>query len=320
MLTVEQLAKRKLGIGGSDAAACAGKCPWKTPVELYIEKINPHHESIYDADKEERFYWGNQLEPLILKAYERKMNEKCLPLDENTQGFFREFHPTYTWMRANIDGYILNKNIVVEIKTARQNSTNLLTPDELRWGEAGTDDMPIHYLLQCAHYAIVYDASRVDLAVLFGGNDFRIYHYHRNKKLEEKLIEKEKIFWHENVLKLIPPEPLDLNDNKLLWPDSFPQTKVASNETFMEVYQLKSLRNRIDELEEEADKIKLKIQVEMGDHDTLVDSTGNPLTTWKSQISHRTDNALLKKNYPHICAQHVKEVKSRVFRMAKLDI
>ena len=308
MLTPEQLAKRKLGIGGSDAAAVAGKCPWRTPLQLYRDKVE-NYSMARDAENEQ-FYWGNELEPLILRAYERHMGEKCLPFDENTRDFFKEHHEIYTWMRANIDGYVLNKNIVVECKTASHHTMYL-------WGEPGTAQIPLNYLYQCAHYAIVYDATRVDLAVLFGINDFRIYHYERDYSFEQDLIDAERHFWHEHVLKEIAPAPITLNDATLLWPTSFEKTKTVTPDTFVNILKRISIKARISELEAEEAELKLKIQKELEDNESLVDTAGNPLITWRNQDTSRFGVTKFKKDYPNLCAQYTEKTSIRVFRDVK---
>ena len=49
-------------------------------------------------------------------------------------------------------------------------------------------------------------ADEADIAVLIGGNDFRIYTVKRDLDLEKLIIDKEKEFWHEHVLaKRMPP-------------------------------------------------------------------------------------------------------------------
>jgi len=309
MLTPEQLAKRKLGIGGSDAAAVGGKCPWRTPVELYLELTDD--PDYIPQEEKPQFWWGNELEPVILRAYERQMDERCLTYEDGTACFFTEHHPVYTWMRANIDGYIFNKNIIVECKTASHYTMHL-------WGDPGTNQMPINYLWQCAHYAIVYDAKRVDLAVLFGANDFRIYHYERDAVLEQEIIEAERYFWHEYYLKKICPTPLNLEDCTRLWPESFEKTKTITADLYVDLLQLASTKARIKELEMEEDILKLRIQQDLQDCEALVDNQGNRLVTWKNQSSKRLEIETFKKNYPNIYAQHLKESSSRVFRLGKV--
>lgn len=308
MLSEEQLRKRKLGIGGSDAAAVMGKCPWKTAVEVYLDKLSPS----IDQEEKDCFWWGNSLEEKTLKWYERKTGEILLPYNEDTKRFFKEHHEVYTWMRANIDGYIFNKNIIVEAKASGQ----AWSPE---WGTPGTNEMPDYYLITCAHYRIIYDAPKVDLPVFFNIHDQRIYTYYENKELEKKIIEREREFWHDNVLKEIPPEPTNLHDSALLWPNSIEKTKIANNDTYMQIYQYNGIKLKIKELEEEADTLKLKIQQEMGENDTLVNVNNQKLATWKTQTTKRIDFETFKKTHPDLYIQHLKESSSRVFRLGKLD-
>lgn len=291
MLTTEQLIKRKLGIGGSDAAAVMGKCPWKTSLEVYLDKLSP---TIEQEDKD-CFWWGNSIEEKTLKWYERKTGETLLPYNDDTKKFFKEHHEVYTWMRANIDGYILNKNIIVEAKASGQ----AWSPE---WGTPGTDEIPDYYLITCAHYRIIYDAPKVDLPVFFNIHDQRIYTYYENKELEKKIIEGERAFWHDNVLKKVPPEPKNLRDILLLWPESLPNSKIANNDIYMDLYKYYDIQSKIKEMEKDGDMLKLKVQQFMGESDTLVNANDEMLATWKTQR---------RKSY------FVKESSSRVFRLNK---
>ena len=47
---------RRQGIGGSDAAAIMGLNPWKTPMDIWLEKTG---EFLDDEEPEnEKMYWG----------------------------------------------------------------------------------------------------------------------------------------------------------------------------------------------------------------------------------------------------------------------
>lgn len=64
---------RKKGIGSSDAAAAVGLNPYKSQLELWLEKTgrdaglpkaDPH-------DEESPLYWGNVLEPIVAWHYSK---------------------------------------------------------------------------------------------------------------------------------------------------------------------------------------------------------------------------------------------------------
>ena len=61
MITDEQKISRKDFIGGSDSAAACGINPWKTPLDLYLEKTG----QIEPYGGNDATYWGNVLEPVV---------------------------------------------------------------------------------------------------------------------------------------------------------------------------------------------------------------------------------------------------------------
>ena len=71
MLTEEQRARRCNGIGASDSAIIMGYSSYKTPYELYLEKTGAVEP---DEEMTEQQYWGNALEPVILKRFEQENN------------------------------------------------------------------------------------------------------------------------------------------------------------------------------------------------------------------------------------------------------
>lgn len=306
MLTPEQLSKRKEGIGGSDVAAICGLSKRKTPLDIYMDKLG-----LSEPSEENRFtYFGNVLEPIIRAEYEKKTGNLVSISTEQLNSRI------YPWMISNIDGYLncqgFDYNILTEFKTADAHTLN-------QWGEEGTDQIPDEYLFQCAHYAIVCSAERVDLAVLIGGNDFRIYTYNRNEKLENKIIKVEERFWHDHVLAKVPPEPVNSDDLLKLWPDSVSKQVVADSNILQKAYELSRLKQEISNLSKTEDAIKYEIQSFMKDSDTLVDENFNKLITYKSQTSKRVDITALREKHPDICKDFLKESSSRVFRLNKME-
>jgi len=85
---------RKLGIGGSDASVVCGINQYKSPVELYMEKMgmSPHQEA------GEATYWGNRLENLVKEEFTLRTSIEVTPVNQILQS---ESHP---FMLANLDG------------------------------------------------------------------------------------------------------------------------------------------------------------------------------------------------------------------------
>ena len=66
----EWLETRRAGIGGSDVATIFNLNSWKSPIYLYMEKrgeIEPD-----DLSDNEAIYWGNTLEDLIRKEFQKR--------------------------------------------------------------------------------------------------------------------------------------------------------------------------------------------------------------------------------------------------------
>lgn len=296
MLTEQQLADRNKGIGGSDAAAVCGLSKYKTPYQLFLEKTGDNVNQINN----DYVYWGNTLEDVVANEYEKRTGKK---LTTTTQTIFSKEHP---FMCANVDRLIVDDNAILECKTSSSYMRN-------QWGEPGTDQVPTHYLLQCAHYAIVLNAAYVDLAVLIDSHDYRIYRYERNQALEEKLIEHEKKFWFDHVLKNVPPLPINNQDAVKLWNSSVSGMVTANSIIQQKIAELKEVKDQTKQLEEKKSQIELLIKQYLRNDDTLVDSFGAKIATWKSYEMARLDAEALKKEAPDIYKKFVKKSLQRKF-------
>ena len=314
MLTPEQLLLRKTGIGGSDAAAIVGLGKYSTPLSVYLDKTT-------DVVKEttEVMTRGNVLEPFVQSLFERKTGWRV----ETTEVTQR--NPDHPFMLANLDGLLPSERAIAEFKTAVYTKG---TKEE--WGDEGTDEIPKHYLIQVAHYASVMDADTVHIGVLFGdeklfnsyrilqeireetahplqfdrlGCDFRVYVYKRHGDLTRKLINRERSFWFDHVLKNNPPAPQDGNVDDFLkaYPIandrvvSVSEADIAKIQSFSETKQ-KAKEWQAREEAEKADILKL-----FGDSSVLVDENQNPLATWKNKITTRFDKASFAKAHPSLC-------------------
>jgi len=72
----EWLAYRNLGLGGSDASVVCGINRWKSPIELYMEKLN----MLPPADAGEAAYWGTRLEDLVKEEFTIRTGIEVTPV------------------------------------------------------------------------------------------------------------------------------------------------------------------------------------------------------------------------------------------------
>jgi putative phage-type endonuclease len=261
----EWLRERKNYLGGSDLGAIAGLNPYRTALDVYLDKTSDDITEETNA----AMRWGNLLEEAVAEGYSEdtgKMVWKWLqPIK----------HKEYPFLAANIDRWVGDREYVLECKTAGFNKAK-------EWGDLGTDNIPESYLVQVSYYAAICDVPKVDIAVLIGGNDFRIYTYERNKELEDKLIKIACNFWHNHIEKRIPPKCVNTRDTFNLFPQSNHHEIVAESNILEKWEELKAAKEEENRIADTIEKLKTDIQEFMRDYDVLIDSQGNVIATWKN--------------------------------------
>lgn len=265
MISEEQKEQRKLGIGGSDMPIILGLSSYKTPYQLYLEK-----KGILSADDEMSTvqYWGNRLESVIRDEFSLRNNVTI----ETPDTFI---HPFDDFLRANIDGYIVEWDSVLEIKTSTQYMAH-------EWGEDGSDKIPMSYLVQVAHYCSVLNVDRADIAVLIGGNDYRQYKYSRDLELEKTIVHAASLFWNA-VKNDLPPPAIHQMDLKMMFPKHKNGKSISiSDEIYPHFKNLGEVKNKIKELQAIEEESRFAIMQYMSDAECLTDENGKPLLTWKS--------------------------------------
>lgn len=184
-------------IGSTDAGVIAGVDPYKSVLELYHEKKGDLTPEVID-DKP-AVHFGKVLEGVIAEEYARRTGTKVRRVNQH------KFHKDLTWMAAQIDRDIVASDRQLECKTA-----GFMQRDT--WGPDGSDEVPERYLLQCQHALAVTGNVLCDLAVLIGGQDFRVYPLPRDESIIDNLITLEVQFWerlqsgHEPALDMGRPE------------------------------------------------------------------------------------------------------------------
>lgn len=265
MITEEQKQQRKLGIGGSDTPIILGLSNYKTPYQLYCEKKGLLESS---DEMSQLQYWGNRLENIVREEFEIR-NKVTVEVPDTL------IHPFYDFMRANIDGYIKEWDSVLEVKCSTQYMAN-------EWGEDGSDYIPMAYLVQVAHYCSIINAPSAYIAVLIGGHDYRQYKYVRDLELEGTIINSAREFW-EAVQTDSPPPPTNQFDLRMMYPQhALDKSIKISNEIDTHFKNLSEVKNKIKELQAIEEESRFNIMQHMNDAECLVDDSGRPLVTWKT--------------------------------------
>lgn len=186
------LTVRKGGIGSSDAGAAVGLNPYKSQLELWMEKTGKDAglPKIDPNDETSPMYWGTLLEPIVAAHYTKRTGNRVRRVNAVLQ------HPREPWMRANLDREIVGASDVqiLECKTAGMNGARL-------WKEG----VPEYIQLQVLHQLAVTGKQAADVAVLICGQELQVHRIERDETMIDQLIELERHFWRFVELDLAPP-------------------------------------------------------------------------------------------------------------------
>jgi len=265
MLTEEQKLRRKEGLGASDSSIIMGYSSYKTPYQLYLEKTGAITQ---DDEMTELQYWGNALEPIIIKRFAQENNVEVTFPDT-------VYHPDYPFIFANLDGWIESEKAIVEAKCV-----NSFRRGE--WDMASSDGIPLNYLIQIAKQCVITDASRGYCAVLIGGMEYKQFIYERDAALEALIIESDLKFW-ECIQKRIEPDPINTSDCRLKFKTPHPD-KIAQStfKTSNALAKLINVKMELKKLDEEEDQYKMHLMSHMGNAEYLMGQEGEVQATWKA--------------------------------------
>ena len=291
----EWLAMRRTGIGGSDIAAIMGLSPWRSAVDVYLDKIG----ETKDTGENEAMFWGNVLEDVVARHYATKTGAKVQRIGTMMQ------HPSKPWMLGNID-----RAIVTPGSRARFDGGKLLGADGILecktagafkaadWGnENDQDAIPTHYAAQCFWYMGVTGMEWCDIAVLIGGQRYLSKRIERDDEVIRAMEDRAEEFWHRHVLARIPPEPTSGSDAVKLFPRDFGTSIIANPKTLELLSRAQELKQQIEALELELDGDRKKgINGVIGELKAWMGGAaeitlgGQTLATWRAaNDSQKTD-------------------------------
>lgn len=287
------LLDRKLGIGGSDIAPIMNLSPYSTPLDVYREKMSP--EVMYEEEGED-LKRGQRVERYILQEY-CEANDCKLEVNLPTV-----IHHEYPFMRGNMDARVVGQNVIVEAKSTKCPIA--------KWEEG----IPQYYRTQIAYYAMLSDADRVDVPVLFSNWQYACFTYWRDYEYEA-LIKKAVIdFWNNHIIPGIPPEPSTPAELQTVYPKiENAKTIKADNEIreTVSLWQETSIKRK--ELEKQEEKLKIEIQRFMADAGVL--DAGFCKVAIKERTAIRLDINSLKATMPQIYKEYSNDNTYRILQI-----
>lgn len=190
----EWLEQRKQGIGGSEVGAVMGLSPWKTPLQVWLEKTG--REECEDISDNPIVKFGTDYEKIVGEHYKqenpsmtvRRVNALCKSIAR-------------PWAQASLDYEICDKLTktwgVLEIKTARS-----------KW-----DRIPDSYLCQVLHYLSVTGREYAHIHVFYRDScTYETFLVNPSQSIEADMSDLQAVidavdeFWNEYVVKNVMPE------------------------------------------------------------------------------------------------------------------
>lgn len=295
--------ERQKYLGSGDAAGILGLSPWRTPLDVYLDKIEPRVEQL-TPERARVLRRGQRMEPYVVDLLSE---ETGLEIVARGNRYLDAEHP---FIASEIDAEaraIGSTEIVnVEIKT--------VSPFKAReWGEEQTDEVPLHYTAQVMHALMVTGRDLCVMGVLIGGDDFRVYRIQRDDEAIALIRERELDFW-QRVQRRQAPEPTTVSDITRLYGKSLGVVREADDAVAAAFERLVAVRGQLKPLEAERDELESRIKVFLAEADTLA-IKGRPVLTWKSQDARRFDQSAFKAAHPELAEQFTKVQSSRVLRI-----
>lgn len=298
----EWLLYRRRGIGGSDAATVVGLNPYKSLLTLFYDKKG----MLPDSQDSEQMRQGRDLEQYVADRFMEATGKRC------RKDNFMYRHEEYLFMLADIDRDVIGENAGLECKT-----TSVFNKHDFENGE-----VPLNYYVQCMHYMAVKGYDRMYLAVLVLNKGFYHFVIERNEQEIDALIQSEKSFWENHILKNIAPSADGSQSSADTLLSIYPhaadgEETLAIPEDEMRLERYTVLSAQIKALQAEQKQIKNGLMQKMGH--TACARSAHYQVTFREQRMPKTDRKRLKAEYPKAYADCSSEESTRAIRIKKIE-
>jgi putative phage-type endonuclease len=185
-LSPDQLARRRSFLGSSDIAAIAGLDPYRSGLDVWLEKrgLAPEQE------ESEAALMGHLLEPVVAQRYALANPDVALqPVAQEVVGPEPYFAATVDYLAAQDQ-----RQWVVEVKTRSKFTMR-------DWGPAGSDQVSPAVLAQVLwQQAMTGLTTMAEVAVLVDGREFRLYAVQHDAAVVADLMEIGRDWWQAHII------------------------------------------------------------------------------------------------------------------------
>jgi len=312
-------------IGGSNAAAIMGLGAYEhTPLSTYLQKTG---QVVEEMDEKKRLFLNRRKrwEGPIIEMLREEFDAEIVAVNR------RYVDSLYNFMAAEIDfewrdadGTIQNG----EIKTVSPFNFG----ERAGWGEAGTDEIPVHYACQVMHGLGLTGRRTCIVAALVGLDNMIFYRVERDDATILEMRTRCVNFWRLNVEKLIPPEPVSLADVMKLTLKMNGKPVEITEEIKAKVDQLASIRAQYKSMEFAEETIGFEVfnfvrkawglpaaaePKDLPPDNAILLLDGVKYATWNRQRGASLDQKRLKDEKPEIIKAYQREYFFRTLRIPK---
>lgn len=297
---------RRMGLGGTDAAAIAGVNPFVTPLDVYLAKTGQAAPLVPN----EPMKWGTLLEDLLAREWARQHGRTVRRV-----GLIRDAaHPHRI---ASLDRIVLQpgtlraQSIWEGKTTAARNDRDWATG---LWGEFGR--LPANYLCQVTWYLGITGLELAHVACLLGGQRLVEVTVPFDPDLYQALAQDADAFWARHITACQPPEPTvqDLPRLAQLYPELV-EDPVELDQAAQDAVALYAAgKAQAKALEDEQKAHELVIKTALKTHQIGM-ANGTPVVTWREQPRRDLDRRALKADQPDTYAKYETTSTIRVLRL-----
>jgi len=281
---------RKKGIGGSEVSAILGIDDFSSPYKVWLDKTGRESSSV--DNKYTRA--GLILESAVADYFEQQTQYRIIKASAQQTTVT---HPKYEWAIGTPDRrYIATQKIgkgILECKTTQY----------------AYDDIPEKWFVQLQWYLGVVESAYGSVAWLEHGLDFKYKEYEFDRDFFDYLIDAVNKFWHENVLKNVPPEPINSADVERMFSRHREGSVLEATPEIISAHtELVTVRSAIAELEGKEKELTELIKTVMRDNETIM-AGSRPMFTWRTaKPSQQFNKEKFKTDHPELYDKFVVEV------------
>jgi predicted phage-related endonuclease len=285
-----QLDFRKKGIGGSEVASILGLDEYGSPYKVWLAKTgrqDSHVDNKYTTA-------GRFLEDAVSVFFQHETKYRIIKASAKPTAYV---HPMYEFAHGMPDRrYIGTGKIgqgILECKTTQRT----------------LDDIQQAWFCQLQWYLGVVGSLYGGVAWLERGLEFKYREYEYDSDFFDYMLGKVSDFWLNNVLKDIPPEPLNVEDVQLMFKrHTEGQIIQATPEILYAHGQLAELKEAIKAAEEEKTKLEDQVKMVMRDAEAVMNGA-EYLFTWKASKDTKSfDKDRFKAENPNLWENYLVDV------------